>query len=69
MSSFEGITDLSLKAAVFVVDATVNHCGYVGEAGLLNIADTGVNPKYSLIDWERHSPGRYRKHHPLGAVS
>ncbi len=65
-SSFEGITDVSLKLGVFVIDATVNHIGYVGELGCLNIADTGFDLKYSLIDWERHAPNRYNWHHPLG---
>jgi hypothetical protein len=66
-SSFEGITDLSVKAAAFVVDHTVNHYGYVGEAGLLNLVDSGVDLKYSLIDWNTlHRPNRFGLHHPLG---
>lgn len=64
--SFEGITDASLKLAVFVVDATVNHWGYVGELGFLNIADSGFDLKYSLIDWEHRAANRYNIHHPLG---
>ena len=66
-SSYEGITDLSLKAAVFVIDQNVNHYGYVGELGLLNLADTGLDLKYSLIDWDTlHRRNRYGRHHPLG---
>jgi hypothetical protein len=66
-SSFEGITDLTLKAAAFVVDYTVNHYGYVGELGLLNLFDTGVDLKYSLIDWNTlHRANRFGKRHPLG---
>ncbi len=65
--SYEGITDLSLKAAAFVVDYTVNHYGYVGELGLLNLFDSGFDVKYSLIDWDTlHRPNRYERHHALG---
>ena len=66
-SSYEGIADLSLKAAAFVVDYTVDHYGYVGELGLLNLFDTGLDFKYSLIDWNTlHRPNRFEFCHPLG---
>ncbi len=65
-TSFEGISDFYAKAAAFVVDYTVNHFGYVGEVGFLNIADSGLDLKYSLIHWDRHAPNRYNKYHPLG---
>jgi hypothetical protein len=65
-SSYEGITDLSLKMAVFVIDQTSNHYGEVGEIGFLNLADSGMDLKYSLINWERHAPNRWGRHHPLG---
>lgn len=66
-STFEGITDFYLKAAAFVVDHTVNHYGYVGELGLLNLFDSGLDLKYSLIDWDTlHRPNRFGKHHALG---
>lgn len=65
-NSFEGVTDLSVKAAAFVIDYTVNHWGYVGEVGFLNIVDTGVDLKYSLINWDRHMANRWGQRHPLG---
>lgn len=65
--SFEGVTDFTAKAAAFVVDYTVNHYGYVGELGFLNIADTGIDLKYSLIDWERKGANRYGKKHARGS--
>ncbi len=65
--SFEGLTDLTVKAAAFVVDYTVNHFGYVGEVGFLNIADSGVDLKYSIIDWDRDGANRYGHKHSRGA--
>jgi hypothetical protein len=66
-SSYEGITDLSFKIAAFVVDHSVNHYGYVGELGLMNLVDTGLDLKYSLIDWDTlHRKNRFGRHHPLG---
>ncbi len=65
-SSFEGISDFYIKGGAFVVDHTVNHFGYVGETGFLNIADSGFDLKYSLINWDRKAPNRWNKHHPLG---
>ena len=64
--SFEGIADLYLKAAAFVVDDTVDHFGYIGELGLLNLGDSGVDLKYSLVDWDRNGKNRYKKKHPYG---
>lgn len=62
----EGLADFSLKAGAFVVDSTVNHYGFVGEAAMMNIVDSGVDLKYSLIDWERRNHNRYGLKHPLG---
>ena len=35
----------------FVVDERVNHFAYVTEVGALNILDSGIDLKYSFIDW------------------
>jgi hypothetical protein len=58
-NSFEGVADLTVKAAAFVIDYAVNQFGYVGEIGLLNIGDSGFDFKYSIIDWDTHD-GRNR---------
>ncbi len=62
--SFEGCADFTAKAAAFVIDYAVNHFGYVGELGFLNICDTGLDFKYSVIDWDTHTTNRYGKRHP-----
>ena len=67
-NSFEGVTDLTVKAAAFVIDDRVNQFGYVGEVGLLNIADSGLDLKYSIIDWDtHHGKNRYGKKHAKGS--
>lgn len=47
----EGAFDWFLHAAGFVVDERVNHLAYATEVGFLNIMGTGVDFKYSFIDW------------------
>lgn len=65
-NSWEGWTDFQVKAAYFVVDQLVNHFGYVAEVGLLNLADEGLDLKYSFIHWNKHGVNRYNHHHPHG---
>lgn len=66
-SSYEGITDFYAKIAGFVVDQNANHWGRVGEIGFMNIADSGLDLKYSLIDWSKCKRNRYGKKDPMGA--
>lgn len=54
-NSFESIMDFNAKAAVFVVDSRVNHYAWIAEFGFLNLIDTGLDFKYSYIDWNKHS--------------
>ena len=66
-TSYDDIADFYVKGGAFVVDSNVNHYGYVGELGLLNMLDSGVNFKYSIIDWDTHDrPNRYGLRHSLG---
>lgn len=39
------------KLGGFVVDERVNHFAYVTEVGALNILDSGIDLKYSFINW------------------
>lgn len=65
--SFEGMTDFTAKVSAFVIDNRVNHFGYVGELGFLNIVDSGFDFKYSIIDWDTVAANRWGDKHPLGA--
>ncbi len=49
--SFEKAGDFYSNLAAFIVDERNNHYGYVGEIGLLNVASTGLETKYSLVKW------------------
>jgi hypothetical protein len=51
--AFDSLGDYYFNAGAFLVDDITNHYGYVGEMGALGIANTGMNLKYSIINWYR----------------
>ncbi len=51
--AFDSIGDYYFNTGAFLIDDITNHYGLVGEMGALGIANTGMNLKYSLIDWYR----------------
>jgi len=53
--AFESVGNFYFNGALFIVNDISNHYGWVGEFGALKIGNTGLNLKYSLIDW--HRPG------------
>ena len=48
----EKFGDPYLRVGPFLINEKVNQYGYVGEIGMLNIFDTGLYAKYSVIDWD-----------------
>jgi hypothetical protein len=50
--SFEGVGDFYIHAGTFIINTNKNQFGYVGETGLMNIGDTGLYTKLSVIDWD-----------------
>jgi len=65
--SFENMMDFYAKVAAFVVDQTINHFGYVGEVGFMNLFDQGVDFKYSYIHWKKNGVNHFNHHHVLGS--
>lgn len=65
-STWDTESEWYIQAAGFLVDERVNHFAWVVEIGLLNIDDTGLDLKYSLIDWEKHGINRCFVHDPKG---
>lgn len=51
--AFDDLGDYYFNAGGFLVDDITNHYGYVAEMGALGIGNTGMNMKYSLINWYR----------------
>ena len=51
-NNFEEIGHFHLQGAWFVIDEVVDNHGYAFETGLSNIAETGLDFKYSFIDWK-----------------
>ena len=50
----------------FVVDERVNQFAWIVETGILNICDSGVDLKYSFIDWQKHGKNRCGAEDPRG---
>lgn len=65
-STWDCVADWYIQGAGFVVDERVNHFAWVVELGLLNVADYGIDLKYSLIDWEKHGENRCFARNPRG---
>jgi hypothetical protein len=63
---FECVGDFYVNLGVFVVDENSNHWGWAMEAGLLDIADYGVDFKYSFIDWAKNGENRCEVNDPVG---
>jgi hypothetical protein len=51
--AFDFMGDYYVNVGPFLVDDITNHYGYVAEMGALGIANTGMNMKYSIINWYR----------------
>ncbi len=49
------------KLAGFVVDERVNHFAWATEVGAIDIMESGIDLKYSFIDWMPHARGRCGK--------
>jgi hypothetical protein len=56
---FENIANFYIHAGPFVINERRYQFGYLGEIGMLDIGDSGLYAKYSLIDWDTknlHNP-------------
>lgn len=65
-SACECVADWYVHVAGFLVDERVNHFAWAVETGLSNIADSNLDFKYSLIDWEKHGTNRCHARNPKG---
>ncbi len=50
--AIDDVGDVYYQLGAFIVDEKKDQAAYVGEVGILNIANTGFYTKYSLIDWD-----------------
>ncbi len=48
----DNVGDLYYQLGAFLVNEKKDQAAYVGEMGIINIANTGFYSKYSLIDWD-----------------
>jgi hypothetical protein len=65
-SKWENISNWYLMLAGFVVDERVNQFAYATEIGLRDILDSGVDFRYSLIDWRKRGFNRCLHDNPVG---
>lgn len=63
---WENVLEWYVQAAGFLVDERVNHFAWIVETGFLDICNTGLDFKYSLIDWEKHGINRCFARNPAG---
>lgn len=54
--NFPSVGQATVHGGPFIIDSFTNHYGWVVEAFVNNWIDTGLSFKYSIIDWDRHSP-------------
>lgn len=50
--SFENVGDFYVHLGTFIINDRNDQFGYIGETGLMDIANSGVYTKFSLIDWD-----------------
>lgn len=60
------IEDWYLTAVGFVVDERATQYAWAAEIGLNNLLNSGIDFKYSFIDWKKKGENRYFIKHPLG---
>lgn len=65
-SAVEEKFDWYITGGAFVIDERVNHFGYAVEIGALDIFETGLDLKYSFIDWQKRGQNRCFIRNPFG---
>lgn len=65
-SNIENFSDVYINGGAFIIDERVNYFGWAAEIGFLNIYDSGLNLKYSYIDWNNKWKNRCFVRNPLG---
>lgn len=65
-TSIDEISDFYWNTGAFVIDERKNHFGWVTEFGFLNLFDTGLDLKYSFIDWRKFGKNRCFARNPWG---
>lgn len=67
-TSIGEISDFYWNTGAFVIDERVNHFGWVTEFGFLNVFDSGLDIKYSFIDWRKFGKNRCFARNPYGTA-
>jgi hypothetical protein len=65
-TAIDQVADFYWYGGAFIIDERVNFYGYVTELGVLNAFDTGLDIRYSYIDWMKHRENRCDFENPWG---
>lgn len=65
-SKWKNYTDWYIQWAGFSVDERATQYAWAAEVGLCNMLNSGVDFKYSFIDWHKNGRNRYFVKDPLG---
>lgn len=66
VTEVEEFADFYWTVGGFIIDERVNHIGFATEFGFLDIYDSGLDLKYSYIDWTKRGTNRNFVRDPLG---
>ncbi len=54
--SIDQVGDVYYNLGAFIVNEKKDRAAYIGELGILNVANTGFYSKYSMVDWATKNP-------------
>ncbi len=61
------VMDWYWYGSVFVIDERIDHYGFITEVGLLDILGSGLDLRYSYIDWTKRGRNRCFRRHSIGS--
>ena len=50
----DAMGDFYINSGVFIINDEERQFGFIAEMGMLNIGNTGLYTKYSIVDWKEH---------------
>lgn len=65
-NAIEDLADWYCNVGAFVIDERVNHFGWITEWGILNVFDSGLDLRYSFIDWSKRGTNFCNAYNPIG---
>ena len=67
MSKIKDFSDFYWYGGPFMIDERVNHLGVATEIGVVNVLESGLDLRYSFVDWRKNGKNRCFARNPLGS--